>query len=141
MIRRHALTTFVGVLALVTLATGRVTRADTARAIDLDLILVLFALLVSVELLRASGWLDFAVAATVARFHRTRSFAMALIALSGVLASLVTNDVALFIVIPFTVVASRFAVHGPQLRVSRVDRNRRLAVTARGFVAPGSGRP
>jgi Na+/H+ antiporter NhaD/arsenite permease-like protein len=108
-LRRHVLTAASAALAILFLLTRRVSLQAAARAIDVDLLLVLFALLVSVELLRASGWLDFAVAATVARFHRTRSFAMALIALSGVLASLVTNDVALFIVIPFTVVASRFS--------------------------------
>lgn len=79
------------------------------RAIDVDLLLILFALLVTVEILRDSGWLDHAVAATVSRFDHTRPFALALIALSGVLASLVTNDVTLFVVIPFTIVASRFS--------------------------------
>jgi len=106
-LRRHALTFGTAVLALLFVALGRVSPHDALAAIDADLLLVLFALLVAVELLRASGWLDFAVAKTVAQFHRTRSFAMALIAMSGVLASLVTNDVALFIVIPFTVAASR----------------------------------
>ena len=79
------------------------------RAIDVDLLLVLFALLVTVEILRDSGWLDHAVAATVSRFDHTRPFALALIALSGGLAALVTNDVTLFVVIPFTIVASRFS--------------------------------
>jgi Na+/H+ antiporter NhaD/arsenite permease-like protein len=83
--------------------------ADAMRAIDVDLLLVLFALLVAVEILRASGFLDRAVAATVSRFTHTRPFALALIGLSGALAALVTNDVALFIVIPFTIVASRFS--------------------------------
>jgi Na+/H+ antiporter NhaD/arsenite permease-like protein len=106
-LRRHALTAGAGIAAALLLATGRVSARVAARAIDLDLLLVLFALLVAVELLRAAGWLDLAVAAAVARFRRTRSFALALIALSGALASLVTNDVALFVVIPFTVAASR----------------------------------
>jgi Na+/H+ antiporter NhaD/arsenite permease-like protein len=96
------------VAALFVLA-GRVTPDAAAHAVDVDLLLVLFALLVTVEILRASGWLDLAVAATVSRFHRTRSFAAALIVFTGALAALVTNDVALFVVIPFTVVASRFS--------------------------------
>jgi len=86
-----------------------VTVAQAARAVDLDLLLVLFALLTTVEVLRESGYLDLAVAATVARFDRTRAFAIALLALTGLLSALLTNDVALFIVIPFTVVASRFS--------------------------------
>jgi Na+/H+ antiporter NhaD/arsenite permease-like protein len=69
---------------------------------------VLFALLVTVEILRSSGALDLAVMRSVSRFHTTRGFAFAMIAFSGLLASVVTNDVALFVVIPFTVIASRF---------------------------------
>lgn len=106
-VRRHTLTVGAGVLAVLFLLTGRVSFAAAKRAIDVDLLLVLFALLVAVEVLRVAGWLDLAVAATVARFTHTRPFAIALIALSGALASLVTNDVTLFLVIPFTVAASR----------------------------------
>lgn len=75
--------------------------------VDVNLLLVLFALLVAVEILRASGWLDFAVARSVRRFRSSRAFAVALIVFSGLLAALVTNDVALFVVIPFTIVAGR----------------------------------
>ena len=109
LVRKHLLTLSTGVIALALLLTGRVTWSAARRAIDLDLLLVLFALLIAVEILRASGWLDRAVAATVARFHTTHAFAVALVALTGVLAALVTNDVTLFIVIPFTIVASRFS--------------------------------
>jgi Na+/H+ antiporter NhaD/arsenite permease-like protein len=108
-VRRHALTIGTGIVAIAFLLTDRVTLAAARRAIDVDLLLVLFALLVAVEILRESGWLDLTVALTISRFHTTRGFAIALIAMTGVLASLVTNDVTLFVVIPFTVVASRFS--------------------------------
>lgn len=108
-IRAHALTIGAALLAIAFLVTGRVTTHAAIVSVDYDLLLVLFALLVAVELLRVSGALDHAVADTLRRFHTTRSFALVLIALSGVLAALVTNDVALFIVVPFTVVASRFS--------------------------------
>ncbi|HEX9985632.1 MAG TPA: SLC13 family permease [Thermoanaerobaculia bacterium] len=97
------------VLAAIFLITRRVTPQAAFSTIDLDLLLVLFALLVTVEILRASGWLDRAVAATVARFRTTRPFAIALIVFTGALSALVTNDVALFVVIPFTVIASRLS--------------------------------
>lgn len=74
-----------------------------------DLLLVLFALLVTVEILRASGYLDLAVARSVERFRTTRGFALAMLAFSGVLACIVTNDVALFVVIPFTIIASKLS--------------------------------
>lgn len=61
----------------------------------------------TVEILRASGWLDLIVARSVRRFRSARMFALALIAFSGLLACLVTNDVALFVVIPFTIIAGR----------------------------------
>ena len=77
--------------------------------IDYELLLVLFALLVTVEILRASGFLDLIVRVVVARFRTTRSFGIALVAFAGVLATLITNDVALFVVIPFTIIASRFS--------------------------------
>src|SRR3989440_5239488 len=96
-------------IAALFLLTGRVTPGAAARAIDLDLLLVLFALLVAVEVLRASGYLDVVVHAAVDRFATTRGFALALIALSGALASLLTNDVTLFVVIPFTIMASRIS--------------------------------
>jgi Na+/H+ antiporter NhaD/arsenite permease-like protein len=62
-----------------------------------------------VEILRFSGFLDRAVAFSLRRFTHTDSFAAMLIVTSGVLASLITNDVALFVIIPFTVIASRLS--------------------------------
>ena len=97
------------ILALAFLVTGRVPVDAAMKAIDFDLLLVLFALLVAVEILRASGWLDLVVRAVVGRFRTTRGFALALVAFSGLLAALVTNDVTLFVVIPFTIIASRYA--------------------------------
>ncbi len=103
------LVAITAILALAFLLTGRVSVDAAMRSIDLDLLLVLFALLVTVEILRASGWLDVVVRNVVGRFRTTRTFAMALIAFSGALAALVTNDVTLFVVIPFTVIASRYS--------------------------------
>lgn len=108
-VRNHAILIGAALVAALFVCSGRVTMGAAATAIDFDLLLVLFALLVAVEILRYSGFLDLAVAATVTRFHRTRSFGAALIAFTGALAALVTNDVTLFVVIPFTVVASRFS--------------------------------
>lgn len=107
--RRHWLTLAAGVLALAFVIGGRVTAASAARSIDVDLLLVLFALLTTIEIVRGSGYVDLAVAATVSRFRTTRTLALTLILFGGLLASLITNDVALFIVIPFTVVAGTFS--------------------------------
>ena len=103
------LVAITAMLALAFLVTGRVSVDAALRSVDFDLLLVLFALLVTVEILRASGWLDAAVRNVAGRFRTTRTFAAALVAFSGALAALVTNDVALFVVIPFTVIASRYS--------------------------------
>jgi Na+/H+ antiporter NhaD/arsenite permease-like protein len=107
--RRHWLTLLAGVLASAFLASGRVSSNAALHAIDVDLLLILFALLTTIEILRRSGYVDLAVARTLEKFHSTRGLAFALILLSGVIASLITNDVALFIVIPFTIVAGTFS--------------------------------
>lgn len=86
---------------------GRVTPGQVPRIIDWPLLLVLFALLVGVELLRDSNVLDRAVAGFLARFRTARSFTLALVLATGVLSAAVTNDVALFVVIPFAVLAGR----------------------------------
>ena len=108
-LREKILEIVAAILAAAFLLSGRVSPRAAMRAIDGDLLLVLFALLVTVEILRASGYLDLLVKNAVGRFHTTRAFGIALIAFSGALAALVTNDVTLFVVIPFTVIASRFS--------------------------------
>ena len=107
--REQLLVLCTAVAAAGFLLSGRLTLARAARAIDFDVLLVLFALLVTVEILRESGYLDLLVERTVARFKETRPFAAMMILVSGTLAALVTNDVALFVVIPFTVIAGRIS--------------------------------
>lgn len=108
-LRDHLLVIGTAAVAAALMITGRVTPRAAIRAIDFRVLLVLFALLVTVEILRASGYLDFIVERTVAQFHDTRPFAAVMILVSGALAALVTNDVALFVVVPFTVVAGRIS--------------------------------
>lgn len=101
------LTIAAAAIAILLLVTGAVRWNDVH--VDHELLLVLFALLLAVEILRASGYLDALVKRVMARFRTTRSFGFAMVMFSGVLAMFVTNDVALFVVIPFTVIASRFS--------------------------------
>lgn len=101
------LTLCAAAIAILLLVTGVVRWGDVQ--VDHELLLVLFALLLAVEILRASGYLDALVKRVMTRFRTTRSFGFAMVMFSGVLAMFVTNDVALFVVIPFTVIASRFS--------------------------------
>ncbi len=101
------LTLIAAAIASLLLLTGVVRWSEVS--IDVELLLVLFALLLAVEILRASGYLDVLVKRAMTRFRTTRSFGFAMVMFSGVLAMFVTNDVALFVTIPFTVIASRFS--------------------------------
>lgn len=109
MLRRNLFLLATAVIAAAALATGLVPWRDIPRVEDSRLLVTLAALVISVGLLRASGSLDFAVRRVVRRFTRARSLTAALVVASGALSAIVTNDVALFVVIPFTVAASRFS--------------------------------
>lgn len=106
-LREKVLEIGAALLAAVFLVTGRITPEAALRSLDVDLLLVLFALLVTVEILRASGELDYLAASVVRRVHSTTTFSIVIVAFTGGLAAFITNDVALFVVIPFTVIASR----------------------------------
>jgi Na+/H+ antiporter NhaD/arsenite permease-like protein len=108
-VKHHALLLSMGAAAVVAVASGRLPVGRIGRAVDWNLLAILLALVLAVELVRESNVLDRAVAAAVGRFHGSRGFTLALVAATGVLASLLTNDIALFVVIPFTVLARRFS--------------------------------
>lgn len=108
-LQEQILVVSLGAVAACFALTGRVSIARTPEIVDADLLMVLFALLVSVELLRESGLFERIVAGTLHRFSHSRPFVGAMVALSGAIAMLLTNDVALFIVIPFTVLAGRLS--------------------------------
>ena len=96
-------------LAVAAVAAGAVPWRDVPRVEDGRLLATLAALVLSVGLLQASGALDFAVRRAIRRFSRARTLTAALVLASGALSAVVTNDVALFVMIPFTVAAARFS--------------------------------
>ena len=108
------------------LLSGRVTWDRARSAIDVDLLLLLFALLVTVDILRRSGYIDSMIAGVVRRFSSTRAFAAVAIGASGLLAALLTNDVALFAIIPVTVIASRISDFDVEDAVAYVKEHRSL---------------
>jgi Na+/H+ antiporter NhaD/arsenite permease-like protein len=93
--------------AVALLATGRVDPRRIPGAVDWELLLLLFALILAVELLRESNVLERAAALWMSRFRNARTFTLASALFAGALAALVTNDVALFVVVPVTVAAAR----------------------------------
>ncbi|MBI2214747.1 MAG: hypothetical protein HYU52_13965 [Acidobacteria bacterium] len=108
-LQEQILVVSLGVVAAYFALSGRVSIARTPGIVDFELLMVLAALLVAVELLRESGTFERVVAGTLRHFNHSRPFVGAMVGLSGLIAMFLTNDVALFIVIPFTVLAGRLS--------------------------------
>lgn len=96
-------------LAAAALVSGRVTLAETPGLMDTRLLTLFFVLTIAVELGKASDLFDRLVAAVVRRVRTPRGLAWGMIGVSGLLAALLTNDVALFLVVPFTMLFRRVA--------------------------------
>ena len=89
-------------LAFAAVAMGRVRISEIPRLMDVRLLSLFFVLTVAVELGKASDLFDRLVAAAIARARTARGLALAMIATTGGLSAVLTNDVALFLVVPFT---------------------------------------
>jgi Na+/H+ antiporter NhaD/arsenite permease-like protein len=79
------------------------------RWLDLPTLAGLCGLLILTQGVRVSGHVQRFALRLVARLHSVRSLAFVLIALSAVLAPVLTNDVALFLVVPLTLAIDRVA--------------------------------
>ena len=90
-------------LAVAGLLFGWVKPAEVPGLLDLDLLLLFFVLIVAVECARASELFAWGVRAVLSQCRSARSLATAAVVLTGLVAALVTNDVALLLVVPFTV--------------------------------------
>jgi len=103
----HLLLVASATLAFAAVAMGRVRLEEAPRLIDFRLLALFFVLTIAVELGKASSLFDRVVEGVVARVATARSLAVGLVAASGVLAAILTNDVALFLVVPFTMLFAR----------------------------------
>jgi Na+/H+ antiporter NhaD/arsenite permease-like protein len=79
------------------------------RWLDLPTLAGLAGLLVLTEGVRSSGYVQRFALHLIARLRTTRALAFVLLALSAVLATVLTNDVALFLVVPLTLAIDRVA--------------------------------
>ena len=103
----HLLLAASATLAFAAIAMGRVRLEEAPRLVDFRLLALFFVLTIAVELGKASALFDRLVEAVVARVTTARALAVALVAASGLLAAILTNDVALFLVVPFTMLFAR----------------------------------
>jgi Na+/H+ antiporter NhaD/arsenite permease-like protein len=94
-------------LAFAAIAMGHVRLAEISGLLDARLLSLFFVLTIAVELGKASDLFDRLVVAVVSRVRTARGLAWGMIALSGLLAAVLTNDVALFLVVPFTMLFRR----------------------------------
>jgi Na+/H+ antiporter NhaD/arsenite permease-like protein len=94
-------------LAFAALATRRVSVREIPALLDLRLLSLFFVLTVAVELGKHSDLFDRLVERAIARARGSRRLAFSLVAVTAGLAALLTNDVALFLVVPFTMLFER----------------------------------
>jgi Na+/H+ antiporter NhaD/arsenite permease-like protein len=94
-------------LAIAALVTGRVHPEEIPGLLDARLLSLFFVLIIAVELGKASDLFDRLVLAVASRVHTARGLAVGMLAVTGALASVLTNDVALFLVVPFTMAFRR----------------------------------
>lgn len=101
----HALLALVVVLAVVDPRAPR----DYLRWLDLPTLAGLTGLLILTQGVRESGYVQHWAVRLVARLHTVRALAVVLVLLSAALAAVLTNDVALFLVVPLTLTLDRIA--------------------------------
>lgn len=89
-------------LAALALVAGWVSPREAPGLLDLHVLSLFFVLIVAVACAKRSELFTLGVRAVLSRVHSSRGLAAAAILVTGVTAALVTNDVALFLVVPFT---------------------------------------
>jgi Na+/H+ antiporter NhaD/arsenite permease-like protein len=89
-------------LAVLALLAGWVRPFEVPGLLDLHVLSLFFVLIVAVACAQKSGLFAFAVRAVLSRVRSARALAAAAVLVTGVTAALVTNDVALLLVVPFT---------------------------------------
>jgi Na+/H+ antiporter NhaD/arsenite permease-like protein len=96
-------------LAFAAVAMGRVRLSEVPGLMDTRLLTLFFVLTIAVELGKASDLFDRLVAAVARRAGTARGLTLGMVGASGLLAAILTNDVALFLVVPFTMLFRKIA--------------------------------
>jgi len=100
--------------------------------VDWATLATLLGLLVLTKMVEQSGALLWLALRLADRLTRERSLALFLVAISALLAMIVTNDIALFVVVPLTLMLARVV----ELRVLRLVIFEALAVNAGSLLSP-----
>ncbi|PLV60659.1 SLC13 family permease [Erwinia sp. B116] len=108
------------------------TFAELPRAVDWPTMVTLCGLLMLTKGIEASGYFDVLGRRLVQGFHRQRSLALFLVAAAALLSTFLTNDVALFILVPLTLSLRKYSA----LPIARLIIFQALAVNAGSLLTP-----
>ena len=131
-LRRERLLLLFAALALALALIDPRPLADYRRWLDLPTLAGLIALLVVIEGVRASGYVQMLAQRLVLRVQDLRTLALLLALTAALLSMLLTNDVSLFLIVPLTLALSLQA-ELPRLRLVIVEA---LAVNAGSTLSP-----
>lgn len=101
-------------------------------AVDWPTIVTLLGLLLLTKGVESSGFFDLLGRAMIRRLHRERPLALFMVAAAALLSTFMTNDVALFIVVPLTITLKKLSA----LPVTRLIIFEALAVNAGSLLTP-----
>jgi Na+/H+ antiporter NhaD/arsenite permease-like protein len=124
-------------LAALALLAGWVKPGEVPGLLDLHILSLFFVLIVAVALATRSNLFAFGVRAVLAHVRSSRRLAVAAILTTGVTAALVTNDVALLLVVPFTLA---FEAEAPAFEAAAVVVLEIAAANLIGSISP-TGNP
>lgn len=124
-------------LAALALVTGWVAPLEVPGLLDPHVLSLFFVLIVAVACARRSGLFARGVRAVLSRVRSSRTLALAAVLVTGATAALVTNDVALLLVVPFTLA---FEAAAPAFEAAGVVVLEIVAANVIGCVTP-TGNP
>jgi Na+/H+ antiporter NhaD/arsenite permease-like protein len=104
-------------LALVALLFRLVSPSEIRALLDLHLLSLFLVLILAVECLKRSGLVESVVARVLSRVRSERALAAAAVLTTGAVSAMVTNDVALLLVVPFTLAFEKVAPEFDPVRV------------------------
>ena len=113
--RDHLLQALLLLVLAIAIADPRV-PVEYLRWLDLPTLAGLCGLLILTQGVRESGHVQRFALHLVARLHNVRALAFALVLLAAILATVLTNDVALFLIVPLTLAIDQIA-HIPRQRL------------------------
>ena len=104
-------------LAAIALLFRLVSPSEIRALLDLHLLSLFLVLILAVECLKRSGLVEAVVGKVLSRVRSERTLAVAAILTTGAVSAMVTNDVALLLVVPFTLAFEKVAPEFDPLRV------------------------